>query len=533
MISAAASSRASSSFEDYIQENHRVWRRFPVAPLPPDRPSIAIDLLTDHPAYVIGNCVIGKYLQHHFGWRPVALIRSAGNSRTRRIAESFHIPTIVTYNETAAINVQQDLRDLFKNQSLAEQRTTLINLTFNDVPIGDLIYDNFLRSTGNGTIDQIDEQTLHNTYCGLKDFINADKIIKKYNIHASVQGHIVYAQYGTLARQVVHRGGEVFARKAAGGPFTLRRYRDLASLRDYEFVFSQREYAAIWDTRRAEAISTARTFMQQRMAQATTTVSHDGVEAYRHDKRIYLKSELLNLLGLDLNKPTVCIMSHVFSDAPHTFSHSLYDDYVLWLRATLELIETMPHTNWLIKPHPDNCHYQPKHDTETEAAAYIERCAHIALVPADCNTASLFDMVDGVVTVCGTAGLEFPCWGIPSLNAGKSFYTGFGFTNEPQTQEDYAYALQHLGRQGRLSSEKIERALVAAYLYYFASRVTCRYVPDVPDVFWLQRNLDDIWHEARDAASTGSFWDDPLYLALAKQLHDGADHVFALQPAAD
>lgn len=332
-----------------------------------------------------------------------------------------------------------------------------------------------------------------------------------------MQGHIFYPDFGSLARLVVRHGGDVFARKAAGGPFTLRRYRDLESLHNYEYVFSPREFAAMWNTRRDEAIRVAGAFMQERMTRAMTSVSSDGVEAYHHSKRRYTKHELLSQLHFDPAKPTICIMSHVFSDAPHTFSRNLYDDYLLWLRATLELIKDMPHTNWLIKPHPDNRHYDPKRDTATEAQAYTQRPPHIALIPNDCNTASLFDVVDGVVTVCGTAGLEFPCWGIPSPNAGSSFYTGLGFTIEPTTRNDYAAALRQFGTHGRLTHEQRERALVAAYLYYFASRTTCRYVPDVPDVFWIQRDENDIWNEAMHAVSTGTFRDDPLYQALAKQ----------------
>lgn len=527
MTPAHALPAPNATFGAYLQANRDFWRRFPVAPTPPDTPGLAIDLLVNHPSYVIGNCIIGKYLQQHFGWRPVALIRGTRDGTVGRIAESFNIPTVETYDDAVSINMDRDLRGLIAGQSPQEQRATMLNLTINNVRIGDLIYDSILRTTGNGTIERFDDQVLQYAYMGIKDFIQADRLIHKHNVRASVQGHIVYSQFGSLARLVIHNGGQVFARKAAGGPFTLRRYRDLDSVRDYEYVFSAQEFASIWDSRRAEAIATAEAFMRERMAHAVTAVSYDGAEAYGKNKRRYTKAALLDQLGLDPRKPTVCVMSHVFPDAPHTFSRSLYDDYVLWLRATLELIKDMPQTNWLIKPHPDNHHYNPKHDAEMETEPYAQRYPHIALAPGDCNTASLFDIVDGVVTVCGTAGLEFPCWGIPSLNAGKSFYTGFGFTIEPLTHEDYAQALRRHGHDGRLSLEQKERALVAAFLYYFASRVTSRYVPDVPDVFWIPRNDDEVWSEALQAIRSGTFWDDPLYQALAKQLHDNADHIMA------
>ncbi|NIQ11958.1 MAG: hypothetical protein GWO23_20965, partial [Gammaproteobacteria bacterium] len=259
------------------------------------------------------------------------------------------------------------------------------------------------------------------------------------------------------------------------GPGTVRRYRTLDELKNHEFVFSQNEFEEVFRGRREKAVRTAREYMDQRIRRISRT--QDGAEAYAQDKKHYTRDELVDKLGIDPSLPMVVIMSHVFPDAPHSFAHNLYDDYVQWLRATLEMIRDMTHVNWLIKPHPDNKHYDSKHSVEEEARVYVAGRENINILPDDLNTACLYDFAHAVVTVAGTAGLEFSAMGIPVVNAGSSFYTGHGFTQMPATIEEYRAVLAGIDRLERLDNERQERALTCMYMYYFLSRVRCDLVP--------------------------------------------------------
>ena len=78
---------------------------------------------------------------------------------------------------------------------------------------------------------------------------------------------------------------------------------------------------------------------------------------------------------------------------------------------------------------------------------------------ADLNTKSISTCADAIVTVHGTAGLEFACLGVPVVLAGRPFYSGFGFTTEPESVTDYERELLALKDISPLSESQVKKAL--------------------------------------------------------------------------
>ena len=85
---------------------------------------------------------------------------------------------------------------------------------------------------------------------------------------------------------------------------------------------------------------------------------------------------------------------------------------------------------------------------------------HVKIVRSDTDlkTRSLFPVVDYVLTVNGTVGMEFPCYGVPAILAGTGRYDGRGFTVEPSTREEYFKTLKCLHTMPQLSGEALRLA---------------------------------------------------------------------------
>ena len=64
-----------------------------------------------------------------------------------------------------------------------------------------------------------------------------------------------------------------------------------------------------------------------------------------------------------------------------------------------------------------------------------------------------------MVTAHGTAGLEFSCFGIPVVLAGSPFYSGFGFTIDPKTADEYADLILNASKIQPLNPFQISMAL--------------------------------------------------------------------------
>ena len=150
-------------------------------------------------------------------------------------------------------------------------------------------------------------------------------------------------------------------------------------------------------------------------------------------------------------------MAHVFKDSPHSSSMMLHLDYYSWLFDTIKVASQSKNIDWIVKPHPASSLYNETGDVED--MINIINSSNIHLCYEDFNTKSIKYCADAIVTVYGTAGLEFACLGIPVLLAGRSFYAGHGFTIEPQTLSDYHKILLSMNKIKRLTENKINSAL--------------------------------------------------------------------------
>ncbi|MDD3368821.1 MAG: hypothetical protein PHP50_08070 [Lachnospiraceae bacterium] len=182
------------------------------------------------------------------------------------------------------------------------------------------------------------------------------------------------------------------------------------------------------------------------------------------NKNVCTREELAEKTGLDPNKKNVIIMTHVFSDATFQSGDNCFRDNYDWTEKTLEFAKNHDEVNWLIKPHPARKSYA---DSKDSVEMMIERnqSPNIYVFPDEFSTESILNVADVLVTVCGTAGMEYTCFGIPVIALGDAFYNGFGFTYHPTTKEAYFDLLSKAGELSPLTEEQKIMARKVVYTY--------------------------------------------------------------------
>lgn len=190
--------------------------------------------------------------------------------------------------------------------------------------------------------------------------------------------------------------------------------------------------------------------------------STDDTRRLQTGKQVLSEEEVRTLLALDPKKKTAVIFSHLAWDAAFFYGECLFQDFEDWLLRTVEFVARQcPHMNWVVKLHPFNV-FKLQRETKTEESEMVllrplmPLPEHIKIVRADTpiNTYSLFPIVDYVLTVNGTVGMEFPCFGIPAVLAGTGRYNGRGFTIDPRSQDEYFCLLRKLHEVPRLTAEQ-------------------------------------------------------------------------------
>ncbi|MBL7860719.1 MAG: hypothetical protein JNJ65_06105 [Cyclobacteriaceae bacterium] len=182
--------------------------------------------------------------------------------------------------------------------------------------------------------------------------------------------------------------------------------------------------------------------------------------------------EVRKQLGLDPSKKTAIIFSHIAWDAAFFYGTCIFGDYERWLFETVKYVATnCSDINWVVKLHPFNAfklqREEKKEESEIRLLKQLDPLPeHVIIMRADTdiNTHSLFPVVDYVLTVNGTVGMEFPCFGIPSVLAGTGRYNGRGFTIDTNTQQEYFTLLDKLHTIPRLTPEQV---LLARKHYYY------------------------------------------------------------------
>jgi hypothetical protein len=199
--------------------------------------------------------------------------------------------------------------------------------------------------------------------------------------------------------------------------------------------------------------------------------SRHDIRRLQEGKRLKTREEVIQQLGLDANKKTAVIFSHLTWDATFFFGIDLFEDFEDWLVETVRVAAENTDVNWIVKLHPANVlKLKQKGDISRPSELIAlqklgELPPHIKILRADTdiNTWSLYSVIDYGLTVRGTVGYELPCFGIPVLTAGTGAYSGFGFTIDSATKQEYLEHLRHIKTIPKPTQEQTELARKHAY----------------------------------------------------------------------
>ena len=183
--------------------------------------------------------------------------------------------------------------------------------------------------------------------------------------------------------------------------------------------------------------------------------------------RSHSRDELLAKLGLDPQKRTAVVFSHVLWDANMFYGRDLFADQEDWFVETVRAACANEHANWIVKLHPANVWklrrdgYEGELDEVRAIRRHVgELPPHVHLLPpdTDISTWSLFAVTDVGVTIRGSTGFELPCFGVPALTAGTGFYSNRGFTVDSDSRDEYLARLARVEAIPRPDEQQVELA---------------------------------------------------------------------------
>lgn len=426
---------------------------------------VIADGLHYSPTYPTNHGLVASYMAESLDAEPILFLRHQYDRKMRSIGNAFSDNPFILNDWVPNKKTYQTRQDAKKCFDQIKNEDDVLQITYENIHVGDLIYNTYLSTSGEGTVSNINDDELYGAIYDQFHIINhLSDIFDRYNIKSVVVGHQMYSTGGGLAR--VALSNNVTAYHASGHPeMYITKITSLEEVKQHYQRPSQDLFDLIKFHYIDEAIDKTDEYMQ---AKVSDEVSDRNV-AYSKNKEFLTKSEMMDKYNLDNNKPTATILPHVWIDHVH-YGDMLYRDYLTWFRKTLGHIVNDTSTNWLIKPHPHRNMYDCNQTVEDEVEKKLTDRLNstVTVLSEDINVRSLIETSDVVITARGTAGLEFPIFGVPSIITATSRYSGFGFTIEPESKSEYKNLLNNINDINPVDEEGMINAKIIMYILKFA-----------------------------------------------------------------
>jgi hypothetical protein len=512
--------------QEFLKKNGEFWRKADVRG-ERGRGVAFVDMLVAHPGYLMSGAILGKYLQRLKGYELTALVPPGqGGVICKQVAVSYGITQFVQEDDPIdPVRLEEVNRWIqsgcLDTSSVMALRKSVLDLEYDGVPIGDLIYDIYLMKTGLPSLLDVKHFLDHGLKPALPRLARALTVLDGVHVEAAVFGHIVYDRFGFLSRLIIRNGGRIYARKPASPPYALRSFDRLEDLPSAERYLTPDDIALIEARLGDQAVRAAQADMRDRLA-GSQSVLKSNTSAYTNDRRVYTRQELAEATQTDPAKPNVFIMSQCLSDAPHT-AKILFRDFADWLVQTAEHAKKIPEVNWIFKEHPDQGLYSKDWTCKRLIQRYVDAFPNIAYCPPDLTQRNMTEIVDAGISL-HDAGLEFACKGIPVLEPGYGMTSTAGITKRPDTIEEYLSRMGTLAFAPRLTPEQIRLAELTWYAFKVAP-TPCAFIPPHPLAPHTLQQLDEVFRSAEKLLDTARVEDDDLFRSFAHMVTEGSTYL--------
>jgi len=410
--------------------------------------------------------------------------------------------------------VPPEKREELREKAFQCDRTNVGALMHDDLLVGQNVLSTITRYLQGARLGDGEEIVREYAYSALVTAEASRKVFDKFQPMRVFMSHGTYVDWGPALHTALDRGIPVTGWKASylTSRFFFRHVEEGKRI-DFHKLSDR-----AWDKRRntpltADEEESLRQFLEKRYHHH---VSFDmkRMQKYTGDVERYKAK-----YQLQEGKPVWGIMAHINWDSVSDYSPMAYPSFDEWILDTIRHISNLTDVQWLLKVHPIEAYDNPAAGVQRLIETHFPNLPpHVRMIPAEEEISPLefFQLVDGGITVYGTAGLELALQGKPVVLAGEAHYGGKGFTYEGLDIETYRSLLARVHDLPPLTEDQTRLARAYAYSYFIQRQVPLPIVRDPASIWW------NLQHERRDLLLPGA---DPFVDFICERLVRGEDFV--------
>ena len=462
------------SFKFFLKENTNFWKK---TQKDTDNPKILISNFIATPGDIITNCVIAKYLEKKFKTTSVGILDRG--EEIPKLLESYNIKkNFSLHNKNLIFKIKVYCKTIFYFNKI-KNINRLYNFKLDKIFMGKIVIDHIARHSGESIIKNLNFKVFYHLYEALYAHYFFLNFIQKKNIKFVVQSETQFIPCGIVFQNCLMNNIKVIAREGAPNWISTTIYKKKNEIYTARDEIEQNLFNYTKKNLSKKASSQGFKIIKNRFNRKDkinnwliSTKKHKKKKKYIH----YSKKQICDLYSWDKRKKIICVFSHLLTDGNFVMGKRLFRNNLHWLKFTLETITKNKSVNFLIKPHPQEEDY----NTSTNTIKELEKLGiykHIKLAPKNISQISLTKSIDAIISSHGTAPLEYACYGIPSLIAGRCKFNYLNFFVLPKKISNYKNRILKIQSFNKLNKKKIIDARIFAFIIYKLIKVKCPFVP--------------------------------------------------------
>ncbi len=462
--------------------------------------NILITSLVSTKFYTIYNNIIGLYLSKKLKKNFVGLIKH-DDFETEIFMRSFGVKKIHYLNDGNFFTRLKYFLLSIKMIDTIKTTDDFLNLKYEGVFVGKIVYDHYIRFTGIASTENIDPKFYLFLSKTLRVHHDYKNILKTNSYKNIIQAETQFIPSCIIFQNSLLNKSTVYSKLGgASNQISVRVYDNIKHVYKNRYRFSSKLFNYIFEKYKHLALDKSKEIIKNRfLGTYGYEVDHDVEENSQHKLEYpsnlindYSKADICKKYGWDEKKPIGVIFSIDLTDGIFTDSWRLFKDNLSWIKETLDVIKNIDHINWLIKAHPNDVIKRVVTTTQIEVRKLSKNYNHIKEFPIEYSNNSLNKFIKAAVTLNGSVGYEYPSLGVPTIICGETLYSGKNFNYEPKTKNEYFNLLKNIEKLEKPTEEQTEKARTFIFLYSILGKVTVPIAPgqkigkDSEERFWKE-----------------------------------------------
>jgi len=314
-------------------------------------------------------------------------------------------------------------------------KNDIINIKIKKIPIGDLIYDEYIRRHNIGTIDLDDPKFFYFLKEAISTFFFWETKLDK-SVKSLVISHSVYF-LGLPARIAIYKNIPVY-NISMSYVYYLSKKNILrcSGFKDYPKIFKK-----IKSKFKKNILQQAEKEIFNKFLGKFDLTQIGSTIDYKDINKIFNNKLKKKKLFVDKNKSNILVASHCFTDAVHAHGDSIFLDFQEWFEFLIEYSKNKPNYNWYVKMHP--AEFERNKDILKKILS--ENDNFILLPKNTSHNQIISSKIDVVLSVYGSVGYEYPFVNIPVINASYNGpHNGYDFNYHAQSKKNYKKLLNEI-----------------------------------------------------------------------------------------